>query len=228
MNGEQIKGTIKAYEDFINNVAVSADMKWIISVSFDKTVGLCDANNFQFVKSFRGHISDTWGVDVSPDSRFAVTGSLDKDIWMWDLIHHDGSVELEQKINRVFVIGDGKRIISVTECDVQVWDIEFKICLDQVSNEGSGCPSRKEATEIEDSEEDKLFCEIYHPFIKLGTETEHVTLATLDVKVCTWTFSAKHQVVSVIPRGQKITCFKLENVEYDVCAERDRIIIKSC
>ena len=217
LSGELITDPIKVHDDVVHDVAISADDKWIVTACHDKTVGACNGNSFQQVNVLHGHSKQVRSVDVTPDSRYAVTGSKDGTIRIWDLSKCDNSHVLLQYgpgIEYVHVSRDGKRIVSVSNHELCVWDIAQQSCLNRVPSQRDWIQKRKQGRELVDGTQDenanckKLFCEVCRRHIRFGTKAENVVLATLDSSIQAWTFSEEHKIISVVPTGRKPACLE--------------------
>src|SRR6185503_3662521 len=90
--------TLIGHTDIVSDAAFSPDGKWVVTISQDRTAQLWDARVLTVpvlgvsapmsafsVAVFRGHIKPLTSVDVSPDSKFVVTGSEDRTARVWDL-----------------------------------------------------------------------------------------------------------------------------------------------
>jgi WD40 repeat protein len=66
-------------------VAVTADGRFVLSASWDKTVKIWDLATGQIIGTLVGHRSHVTSVAVTADGRFAVTASLDQTLKVWDL-----------------------------------------------------------------------------------------------------------------------------------------------
>jgi len=90
--------TFLGHTDIVSDAAFSPDGKWVVTISQDRTAQLWDARVLTVpvlgvsvpmsafsVAVFRGHIKPVTSVDISPDSKYVVTGSEDRTARVWDL-----------------------------------------------------------------------------------------------------------------------------------------------
>jgi WD40 repeat protein len=76
---------LKATQTSVTSVAFSADGKYIVSGSWDKTIRMWDAQTGKLVSDpFEGHTNSVTSVAFSADGKYIVSGSWDKTIRMWD------------------------------------------------------------------------------------------------------------------------------------------------
>ena len=77
--------TFKGHSSGVTSVAFSADGRYVLSGSYDKTLKLWDVSNGQEVRTFSGHSSYVMSVAFSPDGRYALSGSYDHTMKLWDI-----------------------------------------------------------------------------------------------------------------------------------------------
>jgi WD40 repeat protein len=68
-----------------NSMVFSADRRFALFGSADKTVRLWDFDANRELRRFVGHSASVWSVAVSPDGKHALSGSADKTIRLWDV-----------------------------------------------------------------------------------------------------------------------------------------------
>lgn len=56
----------------------------VFSASGDMTIKLWDLATAKEMKVLRGHHDNIWSVGFSPDSKYVVSGSADKNVKMWE------------------------------------------------------------------------------------------------------------------------------------------------
>lgn len=66
------------------SVAYSPDGQQIVSVSFDKSIRIWDANSGACLAILAGHTDGVRAVAYSPDGRRIASGSVDKTVRLWD------------------------------------------------------------------------------------------------------------------------------------------------
>ena len=69
---------------WVSAVAISADGKFAVSGSWDKTLKVWDLAGRQQLRELAGHAS-VEAVAIAPDGQFAVSASDDKTLKVWDL-----------------------------------------------------------------------------------------------------------------------------------------------
>ncbi|HUJ11469.1 MAG TPA: WD40 repeat domain-containing protein [Verrucomicrobiae bacterium] len=123
--GERL--TITGHKGAVNSVAYSADGKFILSGSEDKTVKLWNAANGKEVRTFTGHRGPVTGVAFDPTGEQAVSGSADGTMRLWDVANGQqlqATEALGWKITSVALSPDGK--LAATGADdnrVTLWNL---------------------------------------------------------------------------------------------------------
>jgi WD40 repeat protein/serine/threonine protein kinase len=130
--------TFQGHTDWVCAVALTPDGRYAISVSWDRTLRLWDTESGQSIRIFEGHthlVSVVEGhthlvsaVAVTPDGDFAISGSADCTLRLWDLQSGQSIRTLEGHtgpINGVAVTPDGRRVLSgSTDLTLRLWDLE--------------------------------------------------------------------------------------------------------
>jgi WD40 repeat protein len=65
-------------------VALSADGRWALSGSLDKTVRLWEVSSGKCLRTFEGHTAGVTSVALSADGRWVLSGSGDGDLRLWE------------------------------------------------------------------------------------------------------------------------------------------------
>ncbi|KAE9416520.1 hypothetical protein Angca_002585, partial [Angiostrongylus cantonensis] len=91
----QLKGTLEGHNGWVTQIATFTrnDKNTVISSSRDRTIILWDVDNFAIdidaigrpVKALTGHNHFVSDVAISSDGQFALSGSWDKTLRLWDL-----------------------------------------------------------------------------------------------------------------------------------------------
>jgi len=113
---------------------VTANARWAISASYDKTLKVWDLVKGKAVRTFKGHTEGVDAVALTADVRWAVSASWDKTLKVWDLATGQTVRTLEghtRGVDRVAVTPDGHwAVSSATEKGsasddrtVKVWDL---------------------------------------------------------------------------------------------------------
>jgi len=125
--------TISDHTADVFDVRFSADGNWLLSASWDHTVRLRDARNFETSQVFRGHIAPIWGADISPDNQTIISVGVDG-ARVWDVA--TGTQRARIKPNEltvdVRISPDGKRFAISQWRRVHIYDIatlqELAVC----------------------------------------------------------------------------------------------------
>jgi guanine nucleotide-binding protein subunit beta-2-like 1 protein len=78
------KRSLHGHNHYVQDVTLSADGKFAISASWDKSMRLWDLETGKTERRFVGHTGDVMAVSFSPDNRLIVSGSRDKTIKVWN------------------------------------------------------------------------------------------------------------------------------------------------
>ncbi|CAN8071721.1 unnamed protein product [Agarophyton chilense] len=83
--------TFKGHGSWVHSVALTANpTPLLVSCAGDKTVRVWDLVAMKERSVFKGHEYRVWGVAISPDGRFAVSGSTDATVRLWKLGEDEG------------------------------------------------------------------------------------------------------------------------------------------
>jgi len=85
----------------INQIAVSADGRFIVTASDDSTARIWNTSDWTERAVLKGHSAEVERVAISSDSRFVVTGSKDKTARIWDA--NTGKLQWELRGHEHFV-----------------------------------------------------------------------------------------------------------------------------
>lgn len=78
------KRSLHGHNHFVQDVTLSADGRFALSASWDKTMRLWNLATGKTEATFVGHTNDVMSVSFSPDNRLIVSGSRDKTIKVWN------------------------------------------------------------------------------------------------------------------------------------------------
>jgi len=113
---------------WVDDIAFSADGKFILSGSADGIMRLWDVATGKEIRQFIGHSMSINSVVFSPDGKFVLSGGSDKTIRLWDV---NIGKEIKQFIGHtefvktVVFLPDGKSILSSSfDKTMRFWDIE--------------------------------------------------------------------------------------------------------
>lgn len=73
------------HEQGVSDVAFSADSRFIVSGSDDKTLRLWDVATGSSIKTLNGHTNYVFCVNFNPHSNMIVSGSFDETVRLWDV-----------------------------------------------------------------------------------------------------------------------------------------------
>ena len=76
---------LEGHMDFVVDVCVSADGKYIISGSWDNTIKLWDIETGKVLRSFEGHNRAVNSICVTSNEKYIISGSSDNTIKVWDM-----------------------------------------------------------------------------------------------------------------------------------------------
>ncbi|MBX3084475.1 MAG: TIR domain-containing protein [Anaerolineae bacterium] len=124
--GNQLK-RVFGHNTFVNNIVFSADGKFLLTTSHDRTTALWDAQTLTLIRRVGGHLDYVYSADFSPDGRYLITAGRDSQIILWDR-------ELGTKIMAftghtsaiidVLFLADGRRLLSVgRDGTVRTWQM---------------------------------------------------------------------------------------------------------
>ncbi|MBI2891025.1 MAG: caspase family protein [Nitrospirae bacterium] len=149
--------TFKGHGDTVRSVAFSPDGRYALSGSDDKTLKLWDMGSGNLVRTFKGHGSavyeatdlrpsredglrtfkghgsTVYSVAFSPDGRYALSGSDDKTLKLWDVesgnllrtFKGHGDVFRSGIVNSVAFSPDGRTALSGSyDNTLKLWDVE--------------------------------------------------------------------------------------------------------
>src|SRR5207302_183775 len=111
------KSSIGWTDGKVISVSVTNDNKYIVSGTFDNTIGVWDLTEKKLLHRFEhAHFDEITSVVVTSDNKFIVSGSNDKTIGLWDiagkkLLHRFEQAHFDE-ITSVAVTNDNKYIVS--------------------------------------------------------------------------------------------------------------------
>lgn len=78
--------SLKGHSHIVQDAVISADGKFALSASWDKTLRLWNLETGETSKRFVGHEGDVLSVSIAKDSRKIVSASRDKTVKVWNTI----------------------------------------------------------------------------------------------------------------------------------------------
>lgn len=79
------KKSLRGHSHFLSDVTLSADGKFCLTSSWDKTMRLWNLESGKSTATFIGHTNDVMSAAFSPDNRLIVSGSRDKTMKVWNI-----------------------------------------------------------------------------------------------------------------------------------------------
>ena len=119
--------TFLGHSNGVGSVVLSADGRFIVSGSDDKTIKLWNIHERKEVCTFTGHTSFIWSVAMSADCKLIASGSEDKTVKLWSI--HERKEEFtftghKGVVRSVAISADGRFIVSgSTDYRIKLWNI---------------------------------------------------------------------------------------------------------
>ena len=127
------ENSFEGHSGNVNSVSLSADGKYALSGSHDKTLKLWDVSTGQCLRTFEGYSGDVNFVSLSADGKYALSGSHDDTLKLWEVSTgkcvrtfegHSGNV------NSVSLSADGKYALSGShDKTLKLWEVSTGKCL---------------------------------------------------------------------------------------------------
>ena len=122
---------LKGHSDAVRSVAISADSKYVVTGSNDKTARIWDLKDGKERSVLKGHSKGVTAVAISSDSQYVVTASEDKTARVWNLKNGGLRRVLEGDSDAVMSVvaisADLKYVVTAGSGDktpVRIWDLE--------------------------------------------------------------------------------------------------------
>ena len=119
---------LEAHSNAANAIAFSADGRYALFASSDRTVRLYDIDAGRDLRRFIGHTASVWAVAFSPDGKRALSGSADATVRLWDVETGREIKRLtghEALVTAVAFSPDGRQALSGGyDHNVILWDLE--------------------------------------------------------------------------------------------------------
>ena len=135
-HGEQCGRYRRTFEERTNevtSVSFSADGRYAVSGSQDKTLKLWDVKSGECPRTFEGHTETVTSVTFSVDDRFVLSGSEDKTLKLWDTRSGECQRTFEghtERVNSVSFSTDGRHALSGSlDKTLKLWDVKSGECL---------------------------------------------------------------------------------------------------
>jgi WD40 repeat protein/transcriptional regulator with XRE-family HTH domain len=117
---------LKGHTDFIWDIDVSPDGRYLATGSLDTTARLWDLNTGELIRVFSGHTAEITGLAFSPDSQFLVTASVDGTARLWNIASGETEKTFPAPMgNDLVAFSPDGRYITITgfDKDARIWDV---------------------------------------------------------------------------------------------------------
>ncbi len=125
--------TFEGHTDDVRSVFLSADGRWALSGSGDRTLRLWEAVTGRLTQTLGGHTDWVRSVVLSADGRRALSGSWDKTLRLWDVAAGTCLQTFQGHTNyvtAVFLTADGRRAFSGSwDKTLRLWNVDTGQCL---------------------------------------------------------------------------------------------------
>src|SRR5205807_300096 len=120
-----------SHTDYVDALSLSADGRWALSGSYDKTVRLWDTTTGQCLRVFEGHTCIVTSVSLSAGGRWALPGSPDKPTRLWSAAcgqYLRGLQGHTQEVTSVSLSADSRFALSGSQDGaVQLWELDWEL-----------------------------------------------------------------------------------------------------
>ncbi len=118
----------EGHTDDITCAAFSADGRWVVSGSRDRSVRLWEARTGKMAKRFEGHTEALVAVAVSPDGKTVYSVGRDRTLRAWGAEKGESvkSVDVPGQFIRNAALhgGTGRALVTGLDTAIQVWDVK--------------------------------------------------------------------------------------------------------
>jgi WD40 repeat protein len=125
--------TFAGHTDWVQSVCLSADSRYVLSGSNDKTVKLWEVESERCLRTFAGHTNRVQSVRLSADSRYVLSGSDDKTVRLWEVESGRCLRTLEghtKAVTSVSLSADSRYVLSgSSDRTLKLWEVESGRCL---------------------------------------------------------------------------------------------------
>jgi WD40 repeat protein len=124
---------LAGHKEWINDVAVCPDGKWIVSASNDKTLKIWDLQTGKCQGTLIGHTDVVKSVAITPDGKRIVSAAFDKTVRVWDAESLQELAKLNghrAKVSSVVVLRDNRHALSGGfDKTIRLWDLNSGKCV---------------------------------------------------------------------------------------------------
>jgi len=125
---EKYISVLEGHKNTISDIKLTADGKYAVSVSTDKTLRLWHIGSGLCIRVFEGHTDSIDSVSITPDGIKAISGGLDTTVRLWDLEKGISIIEDRKhsgSVNKIALAECGKKAISGgTDGTLFIWNLE--------------------------------------------------------------------------------------------------------
>ena len=118
--------TFLGHSNQVLSVALSADGRFIVSGSADKTLKLWNIHERREEYAFTGHTDFIWSVALSADCKLIASGSEDKTVKLWSIQERKEECTFSHTdvVNSVAMSADGRFVVSGSnDRTIKLWNI---------------------------------------------------------------------------------------------------------
>jgi len=122
----------------------------IVSCGWDKVVKVWNLKQCKLKANLIGHTGYVNAVTVSPDGSLCASGGKDGTAMLWDLTEgrHLSSLVAGDVIHALCFSPNRYWLCAATASSIMIWDLESKVCVDELKPEFNLGPSRKKRVPI--------------------------------------------------------------------------------
>ena len=121
----ELMALLKGHTDVIASLAFSADSRWLVSGSHDKTAIIWNIKQQQQHLALRGHTYYIYAVAFTPDNQRVVTGSFDHSLKLWQRDKGELIATLNghnDKVIAVAITPDNRIVSGSLDHSIRLWD----------------------------------------------------------------------------------------------------------
>lgn len=201
---------LRGHEQRINQVTITADRRWAVTASDDRTARVWDLRARSIVPSYtlRGHFGPVTNIAVTRDGRKLFTAADDMTMFRWDLTHDQPHVTSEvmrgqdSAVTAMDVSEDGQMLVTGGR-DGSVW----------VWNVGDGPPSSSQL-------------KAHQPFpvtaVAIAENGAYIASAGEDAKAFVWEISD-----GAVGRRKRLEAHESAVLDIDIAPDGSRVITGS-
>ena len=124
---------LTGHKDWVHSVAVSPDVTWAASGSWDRTVKIWDLETGQCRATLDGHTDQVRSVAITPDGKRILSGSFDKSVRVWDARSGREVARLEGHTNSVWSVvalrENARAVSGGSDKTLRLWELASGKCL---------------------------------------------------------------------------------------------------